>query len=584
MIRITKYLKPYILSIIAILVLIYVQVMANLALPDYMAQIVDKGIVAKDQALILSTGGTMLLVALVGGICTIIAGYLGAKVATAFARDVRAKVFSKVEAFSLNEFNQFSTSSLVTRSTNDITQVQNTLVMILRMVVMAPMMAIGGLVKANSSAPSMSWIMAVAVIALLTMIVVIFSLAIPRFEIIQKLTDKLNLVARENLTGLRVIRAFNTEKYEENKFAGVNQELTDVNLFVNRLMAFFQPIMTLIMSLASLAIIWFGAHLINTGDLQIGNMIAFMQYAFQVIISFLLLSIVFIVVPRASVSARRIMEVLDVDPAIVDPENPEASDAKKKGVVEFKDVTFSYNQADTPVLQNISFTAIPGQTTAIIGSTGSGKSTLINLIPRFYDVSSGEVLVDGVDVRKLKQSDLHDKLGYVPQKAVLFSGTVSSNIKYGLPEALEKDIVNAADIAQASEFIARLPEQYNTPISQGGINVSGGQKQRLSIARATIKKPEIYIFDDSFSALDFKTDAALRQALEEKTKGATVIIVAQRISTILHADKIIVLDEGKIVGEGTHKELLNTSQVYKEIALSQLSEKELQSHLELDQK
>jgi ATP-binding cassette, subfamily B, multidrug efflux pump len=570
-----KHIRPYTIQILAVVALVYVQVMTDLALPEYMSKIVNEGIIAKNNALILSIGGQMLLVTLYGAVATIVAGFLAARVATGLARDLRSSVFSKVESFSLKEFDTFSTSSLITRSTNDIQQIQLVFFLILRMVVSAPIMGIGAIIKANSTAPSLSWIIALAVIVLLGMIMVMFVVAMPKFKILQKLVDKLNLVTRENLTGLRVIRAFTNEKYEEEKFNKANEDLMKVNLFVNRLMVVFQPVMMLVLNFATLAIIWAGAKLIDSDGLQIGDMMAFMQYAMQVIMSFLMLSMIFILVPRAAVSVGRIEEVLNSDPDIKDPKKPKKFDRKVNGKVEFKQVTFSYSHSDTPVLKDISFVAEPGQTTAIIGSTGCGKSTLINLIPRFYDATSGEVLVDDLDVREVNQEELHNKLGYVPQKGVLFSGTVESNITYGAEKTGEKEIQEAARIAQASEFIDRLDGKYDAPIAQGGSNVSGGQKQRLSIARAVVRKPEIYIFDDSFSALDFRTDAALRQALAKETKGATVLIVTQRVSTVMHADKIVVMDEGNIEGIGTHEELLKTCPVYKEIALSQLSEQEL---------
>jgi ATP-binding cassette subfamily B protein len=439
-------------------------------------------------------------------------------------------------------------------------------------------MGIWAIFKAYSLAPSLSWIMALAVIILLGVISVMFAVAVPKFKILQKLVDRLNLVTRENLTGLRVIRAFNNEKIEQAKFEKANVDLTSANLFVNRLMVVMQPAMMLILNLTSVLIVWMGSHLISSGNLEIGNMIAFMQYAMQVIMAFLMISIVFIMVPRASVSADRVNEVIDTEPIIKDPKNPVSVDSFHDGVVEFKNVTFYYPGADTPVLKNISFKANPGETTAIIGSTGSGKSTLINLIPRFYDIGSGEILIDGVDVRKYKLEDLYAKIGYVPQKGVLFSGTVESNIKYGAPNATDNEVKNSSLISQAEEFINNLPGKFNAPIAEGGANVSGGQKQRLAIARAIVRKPEIYIFDDSFSALDFKTDAMLRRALKSETENKTVLIVAQRISTILSAEKIIVLDDGKIVGVGTHPQLFKDCDIYREIAYSQLSENELKSY------
>jgi len=573
--KLVKFLKPYTLGIIGVLILTYIQVQTSLQLPDYMAKIINQGIVAQNNSVIWNTGMLMLLVALLGAACTIGLGYLSARVATGFSRDLREKVFTKVESFSMKEFDKFSTASLITRSTNDIQQIQMVFLMILRMVLAAPIMAVGAVIKAYHMAPSMSWILALAVTVLVGMIMVIFAIALPKFKMLQKLVDKLNLVTRENLTGLRVIRAFNAESYEEKKFQRANRELTDVNLFVNRLMVVMQPMMMLIFNMSAIAIVWFGAHLIGTGNLAIGDMIAFMQYAMQVIMSFLMLSFIFIMVPRASVSAGRIAEVIETVPSIIDPDKPKKFTAGVKGIIEFKDVTFSYPGADTPVLKNITFEAHAGETTAFIGSTGSGKSTLVNLIPRFYDVTKGQIMIDGLDVRDVSQKDLCNKIGYVPQKGVLFSGSVESNVKYGAPKATELEMKKAIETAQAYDFVMELEDKYKTNIAQGGTNVSGGQKQRLSIARAIIKKPEIYIFDDSFSALDFRTDAALRAALARETKNVTVLIVAQRVSTIMNADKIVVLDEGKIVGMGTHKELLAKNPIYQEIASSQLSKEEL---------
>ena len=573
--RILSIYKPYLLKILVVIALVYIQVVATLALPDYMARIVNEGIVLKNNEIILTTGAEMLLVTLVGAVATIIAGLLSSKIATGVAKDLRSKLFSKVESYSLIEFDKFSTSSLITRSTNDIQQIQQVTFMTLRMVVSAPLMGIGAVINAYQTAPSMSWLILIAVILISGMIALIFAIALPKFKLLQKLIDKLNLVTRENLTGLRVIRAFTNEIYEQKKFSKVNDNLLQVNLFVNRISVVMQPVMMLIFNLTSIAIIWVGAGLINTGDLNIGNMMAFMQYAMQVISSFLMLTIIFILIPRASVSVQRVEEVLKSEPEIKDPKDPKPFPIDTKGKIEFKNVSFAYPKSDTPIIKNVSFTAEPGQTTAIIGSTGSGKSTLINLVPRFYDPTQGEILVDDINVKEVLQSDLRDKIGYVPQKGILFSGTIKSNIKYGVPNAKDEDIEEAARIAQASDFINKFEHGFDNDIAQGGANVSGGQKQRLSIARAIAKHPEIYIFDDSFSALDFKTDSKLRQALSQATKEATVIIVTQRIGTILNADKIIVMDEGKVVGIGRHEELLKTCRIYREIAESQLSEKEL---------
>ncbi len=574
MIKLFKYLKPYTWSVVFLLVLTVGQVMANLSLPDYTAHIVNDGIVGGNTGAIYHYGLIMLLIALVGGVLTIGAGYFAARIGTGFSKDIRNQVFTKIEGFSLVEFNTFSTASLITRSTNDIQQIQMVLIMLLRIALMAPFMGVIAIVKAYALAPSMTWIMAVAVVTLIAIIAAIFTIALPRFKKLQKLVDRLNLVTREILTGLRVIRAYDKESYEEDKFRQSNKELTDVNLFVNRLMALLQPAMMLILNITSIAIVWFGAHAIDLGTLPIGNMLAFMQYAMQAIFAFLMISMIFIMVPRAAVSAARVSEVLASEPVVRDPARP-VTGTGHGGAIEFKDVTFAYAGAEEPVLEHISFSAIPGQTTAVVGSTGSGKSTLINLVPRFYDVTSGSILVDGVDVREMTQEDLRSRIGYVSQKTMLFSGTVRENIVYGRPDATESEITHAAEIAQASSFIDELDGKFESHIAQAGANISGGQKQRLAIARALAKKPEIYLFDDSFSALDFKTDAVLRAALRAETKGKTVVIVAQRISTIMNAEKIIVLDGGKIVGEGTHAELLKSSPVYQEIASSQLSEQEL---------
>ena len=575
MLKLFKHLKPYIWLIIPLVILTYLQVMANLQLPDYMAKIINDGIIGESMDAIYRNGGIMLLVTLGGGIAAVGVGFLATRVATSFARDIRRKVFEKVESFSIAEFNSLSTASLITRSTNDIQQIQMVTLMILRMVLMAPFMAIGALQNAIQNAPELSWIIAMAVGALFVIIVVLFTTALPKFKILQKMVDTLNLVTRENLTGLRVIRAFNKEKTEEKKFDEANADLMKLNLFVNRLMIILQPFMMLLMNIALVAIVWFGAQLVSDNSIEIGNMMAFMQYATQVIMSFLMISIIFIMIPRASVSAKRVNEVLNTTATIRDPKNPKKPARNGHGRIEFRDVTFTYPDADSPVLSGINFTAEPGQTTAFIGSTGSGKTTLIGLIPRFYDVTAGQVLIDNVDVRDMRLRDLSGQIGYVPQKGVLFSGTVKSNVTYGNKRASTKEIDTAIKVAQASDFVKKLEDGLQSNISQGGTNVSGGQKQRLSIARALAVKPKVYIFDDSFSALDFKTDAKLRKALQKETAGKTVLIVGQRISTIMNADKIIVMDEGKIVGQGTHDELMKHNVVYQEIAHSQLSDEEL---------
>ena len=572
---ILKLCKPYVAVFVALVVFTYVAVMMSLRLPDYSANIVNKGIILQNLDSIWADGRMMIVVALVGGICTIASVFFAARIATGLARDVRRRVFAQIESFAIADFNQFSTASLITRSTNDIQQIQMTLMMLLRFALMAPLMAVGGIQKALENAPNLTWIIASAVAGLLIIIVMLFAVAVPRFKKLQQLVDKLNLVTRENLTGLRVVRAFHNEKIEQAKFQRVNNELNGLNLFVNRLMMVLDPVMMLVMNLTSIAIVWFGAWLVDAGTLEIGNMMAFLQYAMQVIISFLMISMVFIMVPRAAVSVRRVSEILNAQPSITDPKQPNHLPMDGVGKIEFRDVTFSYPGADLPVLSGINFTAEPGQTTAFIGSTGSGKSTLINLIPRFYDVSAGQILLDGVDIRNVTLSELTSHIGYVPQKGVLFSGTVASNITYGNQKASRKELEKAAQVAQAAEFINELDSAYDSSIAQGGSNVSGGQRQRLSIARALATQAQIYIFDDSFSALDFKTDARLRRALAKEMKHKTMLIVAQRINTIMNADKIIVLDEGKIVGQGTHAELMQSCRIYQEIAASQLSDGEL---------
>lgn len=524
---------------------------------------------------ILRVGGFMLGIALIGAIATVLVAYLSAKVAAGLGRLLREMIFKKVTAFSSSEFDKFSTASLITRSTNDIQQVQMLMTMLFRIVFYAPILGIGGVIRALSNNYSMGWIIAVGVMAILTLVVVLSSIALPKFKSVQKLVDRVNLVIRESLTGMLVIRAFNTEKFQENKFDESNKNLTRTNLFISRLMTMMMPAMMLIMNGLMLLIIWVGAHQVDLGNIQVGDMMAFMQYTMQIIMSFLMISMVSIMLPRAAVSAQRILEVIECDVSIKDPENPVSLEKGKRGQIQFKNVSFKYPGAEESVLHNINFTANPGETTAIIGSTGSGKSTLINLIPRFYDVTEGEILIDGVNIKNINQKDLREKIGFVPQKGILFSGTIKSNIKYGGDNISDQDMIKAARIAQSEEFIQEKEGNYDFMITQGGTNVSGGQRQRLTIARALAKNPDIFIFDDSFSALDFKTDRALRKSLKEEIKGSTVIIVAQRISTIMDAEKIIVMDEGKIVGEGSHKELLKTCEVYQEIAYSQLSKEEL---------
>ena len=528
---------------------------------------------------LLKTGGQMAALALLGMAASIMVAFLASRVGASAGRDLRSGVFHKVVGFSNNEFNHFSTASLITRSTNDIQQIQMLIVMLLRMVLYAPILAIGGVLQVMKTNVSMSWIIGLAVIIIAFVVLLLFLVVMPKFKVLQNLVDKLNLVTREILTGLPVIRAFSTEKHEEERFDDANRTLTKTNLFVNRAMTFMMPVMMLVMNGVSVLIVWTGAHGISDGQMQVGDMMAFIQYTMQIIMGFLMLCMISIMLPRAAVAADRVEEVLKSETMIHDPKQEKHFPEDGKGVLTFDHVSFRYPGADEDVLEDITFTAKPGETTAIIGSTGSGKSTLVNLIPRFYDVTSGDITLDGVDIREVKQHELREKLGYVPQKGVLFSGDIASNIMFGNSHGSDDEMIEAAEIAQATEFIDTKPEKYKSPISQGGSNVSGGQKQRLSIARAIAKHPQVFIFDDSFSALDYKTDVTLRRALAEKTSGSTVLIVAQRISTILHAEQIIVLDEGKVAGKGTHAELLKNCPVYREIAESQLSRKELEAAL-----
>ena len=576
--KVLKYLTPYWWQIILVIIFTYANVWGSLQLPTLMSNIVNNGIINNDMDYIISTGLRMLLVAAVAATAAIVTGFLASRIATGFSRQLRLATFQKIESFSLSEINKFSTASLITRSTNDIQQIQMVTFMILRIAVQAPLMAIGAVFSALHTAPNMAWIMALSVTVLLIMVITIFCLVVPKFKIQQKLVDQLNLVARENLTGLRVIRAFNNEDIEERKFNKVNRSISRLGIWVNRVISLMQPGMTLIISFTMLGIIWLGAHLVVDGDLEIGSMMAFMQYALQVITSFLMLVMVMVMLPRAQVSINRVNEILATDNSIKEPKHPGHLDDKQRGIVEFRHVTFTYPGAESPVLNDINFTAKPGQVTAFIGSTGSGKSTLVNLIPRLYDVTSGQVLIGGCDVRQLARRDLVKTLGFVPQKGILFSGTVESNIKYADSAISDEAMRDAAATAQA-DFIADLEGGYHAHIAQGGSNVSGGQKQRLSIARALAKNPDVLIFDDSFSALDYKTDAALRKELAEKESDKTILIVAQRISTIRHADQIVVLDNGTVVGTGTHEQLLRDCDVYREIASSQFSEEEMKKEL-----
>lgn len=573
MIKLFKFLKPYAASIAVILILVFFQSLSELYLPTLMSNIVDTGIVNGDTNYILKIGGFMLLVAAGGTICTILASFLSSKVATGFSKDLRKNVFSRVESYSLQEFDKIGASSLITRTTNDITQIQQVLVMMLRMMISAPMMCIGGIIMAVSKDAKLSLVIIVVMPILAMAIGIIGKKGMPLFKMMQLKIDKLNLVLRENLTGIRVIRAFNRIDHEKKRFDKANLDLTNTAIKVNKIMAALMPIMMIVLNFTTIAVVWFGGIRIDNGSMQVGDLMAFIQYVMQIMFSLIMVSMMFILIPRASASAVRINEVLDTVSEINDGDNTKSSN--KKGYIEFKDVTFNYPGAEKPALSNISFSAKPGETTAIIGGTGSGKSTLISLIPRFYDVSGGSILVNGIDIREMTQEDLRLKVGFVPQKAVLFSGTIADNIRYGKENASYEEVKHAAEIAQASDFISNMKDGFESVISQGGTNVSGGQKQRLSIARALVRRPEIYVFDDSFSALDFKTDAKLRAALKKETGKSTVIIVAQRVSTVMNADRIIVLDDGQIAGIGNHKELLNNCDVYREIVSSQLSEEEL---------
>lgn len=574
MLKLYRFLKPYTAMIIGVFIFVTLQTLGDLYLPTLMGEIINKGVMQGDTKKILQIGGLMLLVAGAGVVCSVLASLLSAKVATGLGTILRSNIFKRVESYSLNEFDKFGTATLITRTTNDVVQIQTVTIMIMRLMISAPITAVGGTILAYRKDRALTLILAVAIPVLALVVAIIASKMIPLFRIVQLKIDRINLVLREKLTGVRVIRAFNTDEREKKRFNDANVDLTENYIKVNRIMAFMMPSIMLIMNLTSLSILWFGGIRISKGSMDLGALSSFTQYAMQIMISMLMLAMMFIMVPRAQAAAVRINEVLDTMPEILDPEKTNSS-FSGRGFIEFKDVTFSYNGAEEPALKNISFIAKPGEVTAIIGSTGSGKSTLINLIPRFYDVDSGSVLIDGVDVREIPQEVLRKKIGLVPQKAVLFSGTILENIRFGNEDASEEEIRHAAEVAQALEFIENMDGGFEHEISQGGTNVSGGQKQRLSIARAIVRKPEIYIFDESFSALDFKTDANLRAALKKETADATVIIVAQRVSTIMDADRIIVLDEGRIVGMGTHKELMKECDVYREIVFSQLSEEEI---------
>lgn len=574
MLKIYKNLKPFIPYLIGILLLQTAQTIANLYLPTLTSDITNYGIMKSDVPYIWRTGGIMLLISAGGVLCAIVASLLSSKTSVGLGRILRNRVFKNVEQFSLYEFDKFGASTLITRTTNDINQIQMTTTMIFNMMVSAPITAIGGTILAYNQDKGLTVIIACALPLIAGLITFFAVKGIPLFRMVQAKLDKVNLVVRENLIGIRVIRAFNRIDREEARFDEASRDLANNYIKVNRIMAMMMPAMMLIMNLVTLSIIWFGAQKIGSGDSNIGNLMAFMQYAMQIMISLVMLTVMFIMIPRAQAAAGRITEVLETRPDIIDPKNKKHAN-DMAGYVEFKNVTFRYQGAESPVISEISFSAKPGETTAIVGGTGSGKSTIVNLIPRFYDPESGEILVDGVNVKEMSQHELRTKIGFVPQKAVLFTGTITENLKYGKKDATDEDIKHAAEVAQADGFIGDMKDSYDTMLSEGGLNLSGGQKQRLSIARALVRKPEIYIFDDSFSALDFKTDAKLRAALKKETADSTVLIVAQRVGTVMDADRIIVLDEGKIAGIGTHKELMSTCEIYREIVSSQLSEEEL---------
>jgi len=576
MIMVFEYMSEYSGMLLAALTLLVVQAICDLTLPDYMADIVNTGVLNGNVAFIVQIGIKMLMITLVSAACSIVVGYFAARIAAFTARDMRADVFKRVQTFSNPELDKFSPASLITRTTNDITQIQLLIVMMVRMLFYAAIMGTGGIFKAVSESPTLSWIIVGAVLALVMVIILLLSVVMPRMRIMQTLVDRLNLISRENLEGLLVIRAFNSQNFEEARFDDANRSLTENNLFINRAMTIMMPTMMFIMNITTVLIVWVGAQQIAAMQIDIGKMMAFMQYAMQIIMAFLMLSMMFILIPRAAVSANRIKEVIETDTLVKDKKITVQPREAFVPDIDYENVTFCYPESDQPVLKNISFRARHGETTAFIGVTGSGKSTLINLLIRYYDVTGGRILVDGVDIRDMKRSDLRDKIGYVPQKIMLFSGTIKTNLMYADDCASLDTMKRAARIAQADEFISTLDDGYDAHVAQGGSNFSGGQKQRLSIARALVKNAPIYIFDDSFSALDMKTDAALREALHQEARGSTLLIVAQRVGTILSADQIIVLEDGEIVGRGTHRELLRNCEVYREIARSQLSEDELE--------
>jgi ATP-binding cassette, subfamily B, multidrug efflux pump len=572
MIKLLKHLSSYKWMIVGIFVLIFIQSMSTLYLPTLMSDIIDKGVVVGDIPYIWKIGGFMLIVSALGAVASIVASYYSSKAAVGLGRDVRRKLFYHIEKFSLQEFDEVGTASLITRTTNDITQVQQVVIMLLRMIISAPIMLVGGIIMAVLMDAKLSLVIILTMPVLVGSILLILYKGIPLFQTVQKKLDQLNLVLRENLTGIRVIRAFNREPEEKERLKRTNHELTDVSIKVNKIMAFMMPVMMLVMNMTVVAVIWFGGIRIDNGGMQIGDLMAFIQYVMQIMFALVMASMMFVMVPRADVSAKRINKVLEMKPSFED-KGTKAADVQQ-GTLEFDSVTFHYPGAEEPALSGISFTAHPGETTAIIGGTGSGKTTLINLIPRFYEIASGSIKVNGVDIREASQEEIRSKLGLVPQKATLFTGTIAENIRFGKEDASEEEVAEAARIAQAEEFVSRMDGGFQAEIEQGGSNLSGGQKQRLSIARALVRKPDIYLFDDSFSALDYKTDARLRAALKQETLDATVLIVAQRVSTVIDADRIIVLDKGEVAGIGTHRELLDTNEVYQEIVASQLSEEE----------
>jgi len=573
MLKLFRNLKPFALPVAIVLVLVFGQAMAELYLPTLMSDIVDTGIMQGDTAYILSVGGWMLLVAAGSVVASVFASLLSARIGMGFGRDLRKKVFTHVEGFSLHEFDTIGTPSLITRTTNDITQVQMFTMMMLRMMVMSPVMAIGGVIMAVQKDAKLTWVLVVVIPIIAVIVIVTASRTMPLFTTIQAKIDRINLVLREYLSGVRVIRAFNRVEHERKRFDVANVDLTEISIRANRIMALMMPLMMLIMNFTTISIVWFGAKRIDLGEMKVGALMAFIQYALQILFSLLMVSFLFIMLPRASASAKRISEVFALAPSIRDPSS--AKRPAEHGHVEFRKVSFAYPGAAEPAVRDISFNARPGEVTAIIGGTGSGKSTIVNLIPRFYDVASGAVLVNGVDIREMSQEDLRSRIGFVPQRAILFNDSIANNIRYGREEASDEEVAHAAGVAQATEFVLAMPEGFASVVSQGGTNLSGGQKQRLAIARALVRKPEIYVFDDTFSALDFKTDAALRKALRGETEEATVIIVAQRVNTVMDADHIVVLEEGRIVGTGTHGDLLERCDVYREIVASQLTQEEL---------